>query len=138
MMVAACSTESSSKQKRASADMASRTVIWLTLRESATPRIVISRSVIMPITRSSWHTGRAPILSFLSLRAAASRDNIGALPVCQDERVIGMITDRDITMRGVADSRNVSQMTVREAMSAEALFCFEDDSVEQAATIMSQ
>ena len=53
----------------------------------------------------------------------------------QDARVIGMITDRDITMRGVADSRNVSQMTVREAMSAEALFCFEDDSDEQAATI---
>jgi CBS domain-containing protein len=76
-----------------------------------------------------------------TLEAAArklKKDNIGALPVCQDERVIGMITDRDITMRGVADARNVSQMTVREAMSAEALFCFEDDSVEQAATIMIQ
>ena len=45
-------------------------------------------------------------------------ENIGALPVCQDTRVIGMLTDRDITMRGVADARNVSQMTVREAMSA--------------------
>src|SRR5471032_617289 len=76
-----------------------------------------------------------------TLEAAArklKKDNIGALPVCQDERVIGMITDRDITMRGVADARNVSQMTVGEAMSVEALFCFEDDSVEQAATIMSQ
>jgi CBS domain-containing protein len=46
-------------------------------------------------------------------------ENIGALPVCQDTRVIGMLTDRDITVRGVADARNVSQMTVREAMSAE-------------------
>jgi CBS domain-containing protein len=76
-----------------------------------------------------------------TLDAAARKlknENIGALPVCQDERVIGMITDRDITMRGVADARNVSQMTVREAMSAEAFFCFEDDPIEQAATIMTQ
>ncbi|NML97869.1 CBS domain-containing protein [Paraburkholderia sp. RP-4-7] len=65
-------------------------------------------------------------------------ENIGALPVCQDTRVIGMLTDRDITMRGVADARNVSQMTVREAMSAEVLFCFDDDPIEHAATIMNQ
>jgi CBS domain-containing protein len=76
-----------------------------------------------------------------TLDAAARKlknDNIGALPVCQDRRVIGMLTDRDITMRGVATQRDVSQMTVREAMSAKILFCFEDDQVEQAATTMSE
>jgi CBS domain-containing protein len=76
-----------------------------------------------------------------TLDAAARKlknDNIGALPVCQDKRVIGMLTDRDITMRGVAGKRDVSQMTAREAMSAEVLFCFGDDQVEQAATIMSE
>ena len=76
-----------------------------------------------------------------TLDAAARKlknDNIGALPVCQDKRVIGMLTDRDITMRGVASKRDVSQMTAREAMSAEVLFCFGDDQVEQAATIMSE
>lgn len=76
-----------------------------------------------------------------TLEAAARKlknNNIGALPVCQDKRVIGMITDRDITMRGVASERDVSQMTVREAMSAEVLFCFEDDQVEQAATVMAE
>ena len=76
-----------------------------------------------------------------TLDAAARKlknDNIGALPVCQDTRVIGMLTDRDITMRGVASKRDVSQMTAREAMSAEVLFCFGDDQVEQAATIMSE
>jgi CBS domain-containing protein len=76
-----------------------------------------------------------------TLAAAARKlkhDNVGCLPVCQDQQVIGMITDRDITMRGVADARNVTQMTVREAMSAEVLFCFEDDPIEQAAALMSQ
>jgi CBS domain-containing protein len=76
-----------------------------------------------------------------TLDAAArklKKENIGALPVCLNNRVIGMITDRDITMRGVADARDVSQMTVREAMSAEILFCFEDDPAEDAAKIMRQ
>jgi CBS domain-containing protein len=76
-----------------------------------------------------------------TLDAAAhklKKENIGALPVCLNNRVIGMITDRDITMRGVADARDVSQMTVREAMSAEILFCFEDDPAEDAEKIMRQ
>jgi CBS domain-containing protein len=66
------------------------------------------------------------------------KENIGALPVCQHDHVIGMITDRDITMRGVADGRDVGEMTVREAMSAEVLFCFDDDTTEEAARIMRE
>jgi CBS domain-containing protein len=76
-----------------------------------------------------------------TLVAAARKlksENIGALPVCLNNRVIGMITDRDIAMRGVADARDVTRMTVREAMSAEILFCFEDDPAEEAAKIMLQ
>jgi hypothetical protein len=76
-----------------------------------------------------------------TLAAAArklQKDHIGCLPVCQDKRVIGMITDRDITMRGVADARNVTQMKVREVMSTGILFCFEDDSIERAAALMSE
>lgn len=76
-----------------------------------------------------------------TLDAAARRlkkENIGALPVCRHDRVIGMITDRDITIRGVADARDVSEMTVREAMSAEILFCFGDDTTEEAARIMRE
>jgi CBS domain-containing protein len=48
---------------------------------------------------------------------AASRNvkkyNVGALPVCLNNKVIGMITDRDVTVLGVADARNVGRMTVR-------------------------
>jgi len=66
------------------------------------------------------------------------KENIGALPVCHNNRVIGMITDRDIAMRGVADARDVGRMTVREAMSAEILFCFDDDPAGEAERIMRQ
>jgi CBS domain-containing protein len=47
-----------------------------------------------------------------TLAAAArllKRDNIGCLPVCQDGKVLGMITDRDIAMRGVADDRDTKR-----------------------------
>lgn len=66
------------------------------------------------------------------------KDNIGCLPVCQGAQVIGILTDRDITIRGVAEGHNVAQMTVRAAMSAGVLFCFDDDPIEQAAALMSR
>jgi hypothetical protein len=72
--------------------------------------------------------------------AAAARllrqDNIGCLPVCQDGRVIGMITDRDIAMRGVADDRDPNQMKVREAMSVDVICCSKKDTLETAVAIM--
>lgn len=66
------------------------------------------------------------------------KDNIGCLPVCQDGRLLGMITDRDIAMRGVADNRNPNHMLVREAMSVDAICCAKKDSVEHAAALMRQ
>jgi len=53
-----------------------------------------------------------------------------ALPVGEDDRLIGMITDRDIAMRVAAEGRDPQQITVRQAMSADVFYCFEDESVE--------
>ena len=72
--------------------------------------------------------------------AAAARKlkahNIGCLPVCESGRVLGMITDRDLAMRSVADGRSAEQVAVREAMTVDALWCSEDDSVHTAADLM--
>jgi CBS domain-containing protein len=72
--------------------------------------------------------------------AAAARKlkerNIGCLPVCEAGRLLGMITDRDIAMRSVADARSVEQTTVRELMSSGAMWCSQDDSVHTAADLM--
>ena len=54
------------------------------------------------------------------------KDNIGCLPVCQDGRLLGMITDRDIAMRGVADNRDPNHMRVRDAMSVDAICCLKE------------
>jgi CBS domain-containing protein len=53
------------------------------------------------------------------------------LPVGEDDdRLIGMITDRDIAMRVAAEGRDPQEVTVRQAMSSDVLYCFEDESVE--------
>jgi CBS domain-containing protein len=64
-------------------------------------------------------------------------EDIGAIPVGENDRLIGMITDRDIVIRCVAEDRQPSQCLVREAMSKKVCYCFEDDELEAAAHIMA-
>jgi CBS domain-containing protein len=77
----------------------------------------------------------------LTLRDAARkmRDlNIGALPIWEDGRLIGMVTDRDICCRGVADGFDPATAAVREVMSRDVAFCFSDDKVPDAAQQMER
>lgn len=76
-----------------------------------------------------------------SIRDAAQRmknEDIGALPVGENDRLIGMVTDRDITMRAVAEDKSPSSTTVRDVMSEKIYYCFEDDNVEEAARCMAE
>ncbi len=58
--------------------------------------------------------------------------NIGALPICEGDRVIGMITDRDIVVRAIAKGRTHDLIPVSEVMSKEIVECLEDDTVLEA------
>ena len=76
-----------------------------------------------------------------SIRKAAKRmrdEDIGALPVGENDRLIGMVTDRDIAVRGVAEDRAPETTTVRDVMSEKVYYCFEDDDVEDAARCMAE
>jgi len=57
-------------------------------------------------------------------------EDFGAMPVAEDDRLIGMITDRDIVVRCVAQDVDVRATTARQVMSPRVLYCFEDESVE--------
>lgn len=57
-------------------------------------------------------------------------EEFGVMPVGENDRLIGMITDRDICCRAVADDRDPKTTTVRDIMSEELLYCFEDKNVE--------
>jgi CBS domain-containing protein len=64
------------------------------------------------------------------------RADAGSMPVCDGERIIGMVTDRDITVRAVAQGRG-PDTPVREAMSEQVLCCYEDEEIEEVAMKMS-
>ena len=65
--------------------------------------------------------------------------DVGCLPVCGDnERLIGMITDRDIVIRGVADRRDLEEVKVQDIMTPDVEFCMENQPVEHAARLMRE
>lgn len=70
--------------------------------------------------------------------AAMERDNLGILPVRENDRLVGMLTDRDITVRAVARGLSPEQCTVREIMSTVVKFVHDEATVEDAARLMSQ
>jgi CBS-domain-containing membrane protein len=72
-------------------------------------------------------------------RAAQLMDelNVGALPVCSGTQLLGMITDRDITVRAVAAGQSPAETCVSDVMSERVRCVTEDDSTETAAHQMS-
>lgn len=60
----------------------------------------------------------------------------GVLPVCEDARVVGMLTDRDIVTRAIAAGIDPDECYVREIMTGDVKYCYEDDSVDELACNM--
>ena len=76
---------------------------------------------------------------FLQSAAKKMRDhNIGFLPVCDGEDLLGVISDRDITSRVLADGMDVNIMLGRDLMTSPAIYCYDDQDVSEAAKIMEE
>lgn len=74
-----------------------------------------------------------------TLQAAAERMrrlDVGSLPVCQNDRLVGIITDRDITIRAVAEGMDPRQTVVEAVMTPGVSCCFDDQDISEAADIM--
>lgn len=71
--------------------------------------------------------------------AVLMRDvNTGFLPVGDDDQLVGTLTDRDIVIRSTAEGQDPKVARVREAMSEDLIYCFEDDDVTEAAALMGE
>jgi CBS domain-containing protein len=66
-----------------------------------------------------------------------AQNDVGSLPVGENDRLIGMITDRDIVVRAVAQGKS-AETPVREVMTESIRYCFEDDDVLEVARTMSE
>lgn len=62
--------------------------------------------------------------------------DVGSLPVGDQDRLIGMITDRDIAVRAVAEGKSPDSTWVRDVMSRDVMFCYEDEDLGHVAQNM--
>ena len=75
-----------------------------------------------------------------TLRDAAElmrKIDAGVLPVAENDRLIGMITDRDIAIRGIGGGLG-QDAKVRGVMTEEVMYCFEDEDIEHVASSMAE
>jgi CBS domain-containing protein len=79
-----------------------------------------------------------PEASLAEAAQLMKQQDIGPLPVCENERVFGMVTDRDITVRAVAEGRDPHSTRVRDVMTPDLVCCFENDDIEEAARLMQE
>lgn len=66
------------------------------------------------------------------------RNDIGAVPVGRDEKLVGMITDRDIAVRVVAKGLDPQKTTAKEVMTEGIVYCHTHETVEDAIHLMDQ
>lgn len=71
--------------------------------------------------------------------AAKMRElEVGMIPVCEDRKLRGTVTDRDIVLRAVADELDPTMTVADEVMTAEIIYCFEDEDVSRASELMEK
>jgi len=75
----------------------------------------------------------------LQQAARKMRDlDVGSMPVCDNDRLAGMITDRDLAVRAVAEGWDPKQRHVRDVLSEGVVYCFDDQDVEEAGRVMRE
>ncbi len=74
-----------------------------------------------------------PEMSLLEAAKKMRDGDFGVLPIQKNNRLVGMITDRDITIRCIAEGRDYKKVHVGEVMTEKVLYCFEDQTVDEVA-----
>ncbi|HEY8516543.1 MAG TPA: CBS domain-containing protein [Candidatus Binatia bacterium] len=64
--------------------------------------------------------------------------DVGAIPVCDGDRLCGMLTDRDITIRAVAEGRDAAGTPVRDVMTPNIVYVLETQDTDEAARLMEE
>jgi len=64
--------------------------------------------------------------------------DVGLIPVCEGDVLRGTLTDRDITVRGIAEGHDPSKTKVGDIMSADLAYCYEDEEIEEALKLMEE
>ena len=83
-------------------------------------------------------TWAAPDTKLKTLAQKMRDEDIGAIPIGENDRLIGMVTDRDIAIRALSDGRDVEEMTARDVLTGPIIYCRADEDVADAVRIMEE
>ena len=89
--------------------------------------------------KDAMHKGAewlAPTTPLVDVAKKMRELDIGSIPIGENDRLIGMVTDRDITCRAVAKGADCSKLTARDVMSKDIVYCRDSESVEDAIRLM--
>jgi predicted transcriptional regulator len=78
----------------------------------------------------------APETPVVTLAKMMMQHDIGAIPVGENDQLIGMVTDRDIIVRAVANGKDISKLTARDVMTKGMIYCQDSEEVGDAVRIM--
>lgn len=84
---------------------------------------------------AQWVEPRTPLTEIARLMR---EHNIGAIPIGDNDRLVGMVTDRDIVCRGLAAGLDLTSATARDVMSKGIFYCRDTQEVADAARTMEQ
>ena len=89
--------------------------------------------------KDMMHKGVECVSPDTAINAIAKRMrelDVGAIPVAADGKLVGMVTDRDIAIRCVADSQDISKVNAKDVMTSGVVYCRDNEDVEDAVRIM--
>ena len=84
---------------------------------------------------ATWIDPEAPLTD---VAERMLKEDVGAIPVGENDRLIGMVTDRDIVLRGLSGRADPLQLTARDVMTGPIVFCTANEELEDAARIMER
>lgn len=92
------------------------------------------RTIKEVMTRSVYVV--PPDASLFDIAAMMRAHDIGAVPVCDGQSLLGMVTDRDIVMKTIGQDVDPKTVGARDIATSPIVYCYEDDDIEEAARIM--
>lgn len=91
--------------------------------------------------QKAMHNGASSVTPETPIKkivAIMKKEDIGAVPVAKDQKVVGMVTDRDLALRALADSAEPAKLTAADVMTKNVASCRSDQTVEDAIHLMQQ
>lgn len=79
-----------------------------------------------------------PNTSVVEIARLMKNTDVGSTPVCEGKKVIGIITDRDIVLKAVADGANIESISAKDIMNSEVITVTSDQDVHAAAHLMAE